>query len=87
MLIDPPGFLSSEPEKISATFSRCCPCRTHACVIDGDTFKRAQRKVRIIGIEPVSHRWVLRDELEAAGEFNMLAPGESRSYALSFAFR
>lgn len=40
----------------------------------------------IIGIEPVSHRWVSRDELEAAGEFNMLAPGESRSYALTFAF-
>jgi len=40
----------------------------------------------ILGIEPVSHRWVLRSELEAAGEFNMLKPGESRSYALTFAF-
>jgi hypothetical protein len=40
----------------------------------------------VLGIEPVSHRWVLRSELEAAGEFNMLKPGESRSYALSFAF-
>ena len=40
----------------------------------------------IIGIEPVSHRWVLRDELEAAGEFNWLKPGESRSYELRFAF-
>jgi galactose mutarotase-like enzyme len=40
----------------------------------------------IVGIEPVSHRWVLRHELEAAGEFNLLKPGESRSYGLRFAF-
>ncbi|NTF32479.1 aldose 1-epimerase family protein [Rhizobium skierniewicense] len=38
----------------------------------------------VMGIEPVSHRWVDRDELEAAGEFNMLKPGESRSYGLRF---
>jgi hypothetical protein len=40
----------------------------------------------VLGIEPVSHRWVPRAELGEAGEFNMLKPGESRSYALSFAF-
>lgn len=40
----------------------------------------------ILGIEPVTHRWVSRGELEAAGEFNMLKPGESRSYGLTFAF-
>ncbi|KAA0700364.1 DUF4432 family protein [Neorhizobium sp. P12A] len=40
----------------------------------------------VLGIEPVSHRWVSRAELEAGGEFNWLKPGESRSYALSFAF-
>jgi hypothetical protein len=40
----------------------------------------------VLGIEPVSHRWVSRAELETAGEFNWLKPGESRSYALSFAF-
>jgi hypothetical protein len=38
----------------------------------------------VLGIEPVSHRWVGRAELEAAGEFNMLAPGESRRYGLRF---
>ncbi|WP_019565263.1 aldose 1-epimerase family protein [Agrobacterium sp. 10MFCol1.1] len=38
----------------------------------------------VLGIEPVSHRWVGRGELEAAGEFNMLPPGESRSYGLRF---
>jgi hypothetical protein len=40
----------------------------------------------VIGIEPVSHRWVSRGELEASGAFNWLKPGESRSYALRFAF-
>jgi hypothetical protein len=40
----------------------------------------------VLGIEPVSHRWVSRSELEAAGEFIVLKPGESRNYALSFAF-
>jgi hypothetical protein len=40
----------------------------------------------VLGIEPVSHRWVPRSELEAAGEFVLLQPGESRSYGLSFAF-
>lgn len=40
----------------------------------------------VFGIEPVSHRWVLRSELQAGGEFNILQPGESRSYALRFAF-
>jgi hypothetical protein len=40
----------------------------------------------VLGIEPVSHPWVSRFELEEAGEFVMLQPGECREYALSFAF-
>jgi len=40
----------------------------------------------VLGIEPVSHRWVGRAELEKSGEMIMLAPGETREYALSFAF-
>lgn len=56
MLIDPPGFLSSDPERISEHFSRCGPGRSRACVVDGDTFKLGQRKVRIIGIDaPETH--------------------------------
>ena len=50
-LIEPPAFLSSEPELVSAQFTRCGPGRGHACVVDGDTFKLGQRKVRIIGID------------------------------------
>jgi micrococcal nuclease len=56
MLIDPPAFLSSDPERISEYFSRCGPGRSHACVVDGDTIKIGQRKVRIIGIDaPETH--------------------------------
>jgi hypothetical protein len=55
-LIEPPGFLSSEPEPVSANFTRCGPGRGAACVIDGDTFKLGTRKVRIIGIDaPETH--------------------------------
>lgn len=40
----------------------------------------------VLGIEPVSHRWVDRAELERAGEFVMLEPGDSRTYELRFSF-
>lgn len=50
-LIEPPGFLSTDPETVDEQFTRCGPGRGHACVIDGDTFKLGQRKVRIIGID------------------------------------
>ena len=48
---------------------------------------RNQRSpVDVLGLEPVSHRKEPRDVLEAAGEFNILQPGEGRDFALSFAF-
>lgn len=50
-LLEPIGFLASEPERVTAIFTRCGPGRGHACVVDGDTFKLGQRKVRIIGID------------------------------------
>lgn len=50
-LVEPPGFLSSEPERVTQSFTRCGAGRGHACVIDGDTFKLGERKVRIIGID------------------------------------
>lgn len=55
-LVEPPAFLSTEPERVSAQFTRCGIGRGHACVIDGDTFKLGERKVRIIGIDaPETH--------------------------------
>ena len=50
-LVEPVGFLSSDPERVNAQFTRCGLGRGHACVVDGDTFKLGQRKVRIIGID------------------------------------
>ena len=55
-LIEPPAFLSTAAERVDAQFTRCGPGRGHACVIDGDTFKLGDRKVRIIGIDaPETH--------------------------------
>ena len=55
-LVEPPGFLQARPEPMSATFTRCGRGRSWACVIDGDTFKLGERKVRIIGIDaPETH--------------------------------
>jgi endonuclease YncB( thermonuclease family) len=55
-LVEPPEFLAGEPEQVSEVFSRCGLGRSHACVIDGDTFKLGDRKVRIIGIDaPETH--------------------------------
>ncbi|MBL0375304.1 DUF4432 family protein [Rhizobium sp. KVB221] len=41
----------------------------------------------VLGIEPVSHPWKGRDELQSLGLMDMLQPGETRDYALGFAFR
>src|SRR5215207_7765118 len=55
-LVEPPAFLSTDPERVSESFTRCGPGRGHACVVDGDTFKLGTRKVRIIGIDaPETH--------------------------------
>lgn len=55
-LVEPPQWLSTDPERVAETFTRCGPGRGHACVIDGDTFKLGERKVRIIGIDtPETH--------------------------------
>ena len=50
-LVEPPALLSSDPEQVNESFTRCGPGRGHACVIDGDTFKLGDRKVRINGID------------------------------------
>jgi endonuclease YncB( thermonuclease family) len=50
-LIEPLGPLATDPEPVSANFTRCGRGQGHACVIDGDTFKLGDRKVRIIGID------------------------------------
>lgn len=88
MLVEPPGFLSGEPERVAAQFTRCGRGRAHACVVDGDTFKLGKRRVRIIGIDaPETHHAACPEEarlgeratarLQALlndGPFDMVAP-------------
>jgi endonuclease YncB( thermonuclease family) len=50
-LLEPPAFLQTAPETIAGSFTRCGPGRGHYCVIDGDTFKIGERKVRVVGID------------------------------------
>ncbi|MDP9422175.1 MAG: thermonuclease family protein [Pseudomonadota bacterium] len=50
-LIAPVGPLAAAPERVSTSFTPCGPGRGPACVVDGDTFKLGDRKVRITGID------------------------------------
>jgi hypothetical protein len=46
---------------------------------------RCQRgRANVISIEPASHRLAKRVDLSAGGELDLIAPGQSRDYALSF---
>ncbi|TPP11494.1 DUF4432 family protein [Rhizobium glycinendophyticum] len=49
-------------------------------------WRNQKAPAHVLGIEPVSHRWVSRDELQQAGEFVTLEPGQSRHYGLAFSF-
>ena len=46
-----PGWLSSEPQVIEGRFTRCGRGRGYYCVVDGDTFKLGDTKVRVVGID------------------------------------
>jgi endonuclease YncB( thermonuclease family) len=50
-LIAPVGPLAAAPERVSTSFTPCGPGRGPACVIDGDTFKLGDRKIRVTGID------------------------------------
>ena len=64
-LVGPPRFLGTEPEHVSETFTRCGRGRGHACVVDGDTFRLGDRRIRVIGIDaPETHSARCRNEAE-----------------------
>lgn len=65
-LVEPPAFLSTDPERVDETFTRCGRGRGHACVVDGDTFKLGQRKVRIIGIDAPEVQGACAEEVRLA---------------------
>ena len=50
-LVEPPSWLATEPESVSAEFTRCGAGGAEACVVDGDTFRLGTRRIRIIGID------------------------------------
>lgn len=50
-LIPPFGPTAGRPERISARFTRCGQGQSMACVVDGDTIRLGQRRVRLIGID------------------------------------
>jgi endonuclease YncB( thermonuclease family) len=69
-LVEPLGPLASDPERVTATFTRCGRGRGHACVIDGDTFKIGERKIRIIGIDAPEVKGSCPQEIELAEKSN-----------------
>lgn len=50
-LIAPIGPLAAPAERVTSQFTACGPSRGSACVIDGDTFKLGDRRIRITGID------------------------------------
>ena len=50
-LIPPVGPLAAAPERVSTGFTPCGTGRSSACVVDGDTFKLGDRRIRITGID------------------------------------
>ncbi|MFD1747007.1 DUF4432 family protein [Rhizobium helianthi] len=49
-------------------------------------WRNQKAPAHVLGIEPVSHRWVSRAELQKCGELEKLKPGESAEYGLRFSF-
>ena len=49
-LIPPVGPIASDLETVDQRFTRCGRGRGFACVIDGDTFRLGERKIRIADI-------------------------------------
>jgi len=50
-LLPPIGPTAGRPERINARFTRCGEGRSMACVVDGDTIRLGQRRVRLIGVD------------------------------------
>jgi micrococcal nuclease len=72
-LVEAPAFLSSDPEAVQGSFSRCGIGRSLNCVVDGDTFKLGTRKVRIVGIDaPETHQ----SQCEAEAQLGEAATAE-----------
>ena len=49
-------------------------------------WRNQSEPANVVGIEPASHDWKSRTDLAIDGAMSPLAPGESQTYGLSFAF-
>lgn len=47
----PRWILADRPQQVGDRFTLCGHGRGYACVVDGDTFKLGDRKIRIVGID------------------------------------
>lgn len=74
--LEPPRFLEGEPEVVEARFVRCGQKhgwgRGPACVVDGDTFRLGERRIRIVGIDTAERDGQCAAE-EAMAEASTLA--------------
>jgi len=50
-ILPPVGPIATRPERISGTFTRCGRGSSRACVVDGDTLRLGDRRVRLMGID------------------------------------
>lgn len=50
-LVPLPDLLSTDAQKVEATFTRCDQGWTQACVIDGDTIAIGEQRIRVMGID------------------------------------
>jgi len=50
-ILPPIGPIATRPERVEARFTRCGQGRSMACVVDGDTIRLGQRRVRLVGID------------------------------------
>lgn len=56
VLLEPPAWLATTPERVDARFTICGQQAARHCVIDGDTLRIGQRTIRVIGIDaPETH--------------------------------
>ena len=75
-ILPPFGPLARAPERIGATFTRCGRGQpSFACVVDGDTLRLSERRVRIVGIDApeLAHPLCQAERVKAEAAANRLA--------------
>lgn len=75
-IVPPFGPLARPPERIGATFTRCGQgSGSFACVVDGDTLRLGDRRVRIAGIDApeLLHPACAAERVKAEAAANRLA--------------